>query len=659
MSSAARRRRPSRPAGVAWLAWVMLGLLAGAGPVAAQVVDTQVLIEVDAARARPLPALLRAGIFSFRPLPPAQALQAWLDETRPGLVEIDIGEPVFQLAVDEDDVLRRTRALLPMLQRIRQAGAEPLLAITRIPAWLSSRPQAAAPVAGDVVPIASIVAPRDGAAWSALVAKVVAELRSGLGRTPDLKVGWEPDQSAWQGSEAEFFAFYRDTVRGIRRADAAARVGGPSVSALYNGKGGDGAAPLLPRFLRYCADTALPELGLSRLPLDFLVWHQFGTDSVLSWQLAARQARAWLRAAGYPESTELVIGEWSSWSAWPRPASPEHDGPEAAAHIVASLAAMQDAGIGRAAYTSLLEQREVEGQAFIGSFGVFTNQFVKKPAYWAFAALAKLGDTQLAARSSDPLVGVLAGRASPQELAVLLATPRVDARALQRSFIGTALAAGLNLPQLQRALDGRQIERLAAGQLRVDELRVGEALRPALEQAWQATVPLARRAEALRGKPRQIVIELAGATTDGARVEVWRIDSRHANAQALQDRIAGHLQQRLAQEKQALAGALLQRFETLGFSAAQVEVFKQVMNARQRETALAQRPATEQPALRAMGLAAQAYVDERLWAVGSEINAWPELGFGVDGRGASLSGNRITLTLDDGAVALVRLIRQR
>jgi hypothetical protein len=610
-------------------------------------------IEVDAQRSTPMPAVMRPGVFTFKPDPPADALQDWLTQMRPGVVEIDIGGPVFQQAVDTADAVRRARALLPMLKRIRAAGGEPVLAITRIPLWLSSRPNATDPIAGDVVPKGSVVAPRDAGEWADLVAAVVTDLKQGLGASPDYKIGWEPDQSAWQGSEADFFNFYRDTVRGVRRADAQARVGGPSVSALYNGKGGEGAPPMIPRFLRYCADTPLPDLGLKRLPVDFLVWHQFGTDAVLAWDLAARQARAWLRDAGYPERTELFIGEWSSWSAWPQPQSPEHDQPALAAYIVASLAAMDAAGVGRAAFTSLVEQREVEGQPFIGSFGLYTQQFVRKPAFWAFQAVSRLGGTRVAARSSDPLVAVIAGRPSAGEVALVVAAASPHPRALQRSFIAKALAAGAGFDELRRALDARQLERLAAGDMAPDEVRGGEGLRRALAQAAAEVVPLARRSATRRGRPQPVVIDLSGF--DGATAELWRIDSRHANAFALRERISGLLQQRLAQEKQALAQGLLRRFEAQGYRGEQIEAFKQVMNSRNREAALAGRAPQERTAVRALADESQAYIGERLWVVGQEVNAWPELAFRAHERGLKLQDRRLTFEMEDDSVVLVRI----
>ena len=632
-------------------------LLLGYACAAAAQGSTVVKIDIDAQRATPMPDLMRAGVFTFKPDPPDYALQQWLTELRPGVVEIDIGGPVFQMADNAEDVLQRTRKLLPLLRRIRAAGGEPVLAITRIPVWLSSRPKALETAEGDVVPKASIVAPRDGNEWSALVSRVVAILRQDLGRTPDIKIGWEPDQSAWQGSETEFFAFYRDTVTGIKRADPAARVGGPSVSALYNGKGGESAPALLPRFLRYCATTPLPELRMQRLPVDFLVWHQFGTDAVLAWDLAASQARTWLKEAGYAETTELFIGEWSSWLAWPSPESAEQDRPALAAYVVASLAAMERAGIRHAAFTSLVEQREVEGQPFIGSFGLFTNQFIKKPAYWAFSAIGKLGTTRLAARSSDALVSVIAGKPSAREVAAVVATSTPGDRALLRTLLAKVLATGITFDQIRRDLDARQLERLLQGELKPADLRLGNPLRQALEAATSDVVPLARNSRAARGKSRSISLDITGFDPANSRIELWRIDSQHANAATLRDRINSHLQQRLAQEKQSLSQGLVRRFEERKYKPEHVEAFKQVMNSRNREATLASRAPAERQAVRTLADESQAYIHERLALIGQEVNAWPELAFKPGEAAPRRNGKSIEFDMEDDSVVLLRIIK--
>ena len=612
-----------------------------------------VKIDVGVQRGSTMPDLLRAGVFTFRSDPPNYPLTQWLTETRPGVVEIDIGGSVFQLAEDADDAMRRMRRMLPLLQRIRAAGGEPVLAITRIPTWLSSRPRDTDPVKGDVVPKANIVAPRDGKEWSALVTRVITAVKDEAGRTPDIKIGWEPDQSAWQGSEKDYFDFYRDTASGVKRADPAARVGGPSVSALYNGKSGD-SAPMLPRFLQYCAATPIPELGMKRLPVDFLIWHQFGTDAVLAWDLAAHQARAWLRQAGYPEDTELFIGEWSSWLGWPNPQSAELDQPALAAYVVASLAAMEHAGIRRAAFTSLLEQRQVEDQSFIGSFGLFTNQFIKKPSYWAFTAIGRLGATRLAARSSDPLVSVIAGRPSRSELAVVVADSTPDDRAIMRSFVAKVLASGVTFDQVRRELDERQLGRLLSGDTKLADLRLSDHMRLTLSDALADVSPLVQGSRAVRGKPRRISIELSSLDLVPGNVEIWRIDNQHANAQLLRGRIDSYLKQRLTQEKENLGPGLVRRLHERGFQAEQIETFKQVMNARSRDAALNSFPQSEKAAIRAMVDEAQTYIDERLSQVGEEINAWPELAFKPDAEAPRRNGRVIEFDMEGDSVVLLR-----
>lgn len=635
-------------------ALLVSGCTVGAEPSAAPVVEQTVEIAVQANKTHAMPTVLRAGVFTFKSDPPDYAMRQWLTEMRAGVVEIDIGETVFQLAENADDAVQRARQLLPLLRRIYAAGGEPVLAITRIPIWLSSRPQAMNTVRGDNVPIAAIVAPRNGDEWTALVGRVVSALRNGLGRTPDIKIGWEPDQSAWQGSEADFFAFYRDTARGIKRADPKARVGGPSVSALYNGKGGEGASPLLPRFLRYCAITPMPELGLPRIPVDFVVWHQFGTDALTSWSLASKQVRTWLKDTGYPASTELMIGEWSSWLAWPNPQSPEQDQPSSAAYVVASVLAMERAGIQRAAFTSLVEQREVEAQAFIGSFGLFTNQFIKKPAYWAFAALGKLGDTRVEARSTDPLVSVIAGRPNPRELALVVSSSTPGDRALLRSLIARMLASGVTLEHIQRELKLPQLEALLAGDTDAKTLRLSPALAQAAEAAAADMTPLYRASKNARGQVRTVRVDVADWPLDGAQLEIWRIDSGHANAIAHSNRIQPLIRQRLQDEKSQLPQGLLRRVKERGYSDEHIAWFTQTMEARNRDAALAERTPTERRTVRAMADEAQAFIHERLATIGQEINAWPELAFKSTGT-ARRTGQHIAFDIEADSVVLLRI----
>lgn len=635
---------------LAW--WCNLGGAAPTPPPA----GTTVQIDIHAAKTGPMPAVLRAGVFTFKPDPADYAMRQWLAETRPGVVEIDIGAPVFQSADNADDAVQRARQLIPLLQRIYTAGGEPVLAITRIPIWLSSRPQALDTVDGDNVPIAAIVSPRNGDEWAALVSRVISALRDGLGRTPDIKIGWEPDQSAWQASEADYFAFYRDTARGVKRADPKARVGGPSVSALYNGKGGEGASPLLPRFLRYCSITPLPELGLQRVPVDFVVWHQFGTDAVQSWTLAANQVRSWLQDTGYPASTDLMIGEWSSWLAWPSPESPEQDRPSSAAYVVASLLAMERAGIQRAAFTSLLEQREVEGQAFIGSFGLFTNQFIKKPTYWAFVALGKLGSTRVDARSAAPLVSAIAGKPSARELSLLVSTSTPGERALLRTLIARMLASGVSLEQIKRELSLKQLEGLLTGDLQAKALRLSPALAQAAEAAALEISPLYRASQGVRGQTRTVRVTVSDWDLEGAQLEVWRIDNRHANAIAHNSRILALLRQRLQEEKQNLPQGLLRRVKERGYSDAHIMGFKQTMEARNRDAALAERTPAERRTIRAIADEAQAFIHERLATIGQEINAWPELAF-KPADTARRVGNQLEFEIEADSVALLRIIK--
>ncbi|HWI14143.1 MAG TPA: hypothetical protein VNT02_07795, partial [Burkholderiales bacterium] len=276
---------------------------------------TDATVDISAKTPAPLPFLFRAGVFTYAPVPPPEPLRLLTQDLKAGTVEFDLGRLAFRDAVDAADVLYRARILVPRLQAVREAGGEVVLAFTQIPLWLSSRSTSVQLLAGDILRVGNVSPPRDGTEWAALVQRVVQQMRSDLQFSPRYKVGWEPDGQSWQGTEAEFFTFYRDTAIGIRMGDPNAKVGGPSVSALYNGRGTED--PMLRRFIRYCAATPVSNLGWTRLPLDFLVWHQFESNHLTSWANAARQAKQWLADGGYSTGTELLIGEWSSWRSFP------------------------------------------------------------------------------------------------------------------------------------------------------------------------------------------------------------------------------------------------------------------------------------------------------------------------------------------------------
>lgn len=630
-------------------------------PVHAGAAEAAITVKVSADRATPMPYLFRTGIFTFRALPPRYVRDLLLHELKPGTVEIDVGEIAFKDAESAADLIQRLSVLTPWLRAIVAAGGEPVIAFTEVPLWLSSRPDALAAVKGDIVRVGNVSPPRDPKAWSALIAQVVRYFKDEQKLNLRYKIGWEPDQGSWQGTEQEYFEFYRDTVRGVRMADARARVGGPAVSALYNSKAGTAWPPMLYRFLEYCSKTPLPEINARRVPIDFIVWDQFNTDFLTDWSAAAGQIRDWLKRFGYATDTELLVGEWSSWEQWPSNASAEQDDPFIASYIVSSLYGMDRAGITRAAFTSLLEQREEEGEQFIGSFGIVTNQFIKKPSFWAFKSLAMLGTQRLPVTSNHPMIVGIAGRSGISDLAVVIADHPLAEKVLLHAAIGGLLAKGYTLPDLQAALrDEKTIVSLLRGDRAVADLHLPAKLAGDLETQITGMQQQRRWADELARTPAKIHLSFAALPWSSVSYEIYRIDSRHANPKRVRREINNFVTNRLAKYKASLEGDVTRRLNQEGYDTDDVATLKDIMRQADKESALARLPAAEQPRVAAMARSMETLINERFAEVGAAVNEWPEVVMAPTATGqlTAASGYALDVEMEPYSVLLVKLHRR-
>lgn len=641
-------------------ALIGLGVLlcAVVSPVVVSATEPAITVKVSADRTLPMPYLFRTGVFTFRALPPRYVRDLLLHELKPGTVEIDVGEIAFKDADSPADLIQRLSVLASWLRDIVGAGGEPVIAFTEVPLWLSSRPDAREAVKGDIVRVGNVSPPRDPKAWSALIAQVVRYFKDELKLNLRYKVGWEPDQGSWQGTEQQYFEFYRDTVRGVRMADAHARVGGPSVSALYNSKAGTQWPPMLYRFLEYCSKTALPEINASHVPIDFIIWDQFNTDFLSDWSAAAEQIRVWLKQFAYAPDTELLVGEWSSWEQWPSNSSSEQDDPFIASYIVSSLYGMDRAGIARAAFTSLLEQREVEGEQFIGSFGMVTNQFIKKPSFWAFKSLAMLGTQRLPVESSHPMVVGIAGRSGISDLALVIADHPPPEKVLMHAAIGGLLAKGYALPDLQAALrDENTIVRLLHGDRAVADLHLPDKLASDLGAQIASMQQERRLADELARSPAKIHITFAALPWSTASYQIYRIDSQHANPKRVRREINNFVKDQLTKYKANLEGDVTHRLNQEGYDTSEVATLKEVMGQADKEGALARLPAARQTRVAAMARSMETLIHERFAEVGAAVNEWPEVVMAPTATGQinAAGGYALDVEMEPYSVLLIKL----
>jgi hypothetical protein len=363
-----------------------------------------------------MPSVFKGGMvvaswsFPFSPY----AVAKYFKDIKPGVISIDIGNHVLRQSASLEDAIKRLKEIDPFVLEIPKHGGETVIIINFMPVWLSSKRDDRRTIPQDsAVSIANLSLPRELDAWARLVEAIVRHYKSDLGLDLRYAIWNEPDSEYWQGSEEEFFNLYRYSVLGARRADPKARIGGPGVARVLGQhwrKRNSTAAPMLSSLLQYCARTPLPELGLSRLPLDFVLWHEYG-NPLNGYGRLAKQVDEWINRFGYAGQTEQMIGEWSSWEEQnQQQLSQERDQPYLASYAITALLGMDQAGIRLHAFSAFFEQQTKPDSAFSGGFGIFTKDFLIKPVYNAFKALSMLGDVRLRSDNTDPFIGVIAGK---------------------------------------------------------------------------------------------------------------------------------------------------------------------------------------------------------------------------------------------------------
>lgn len=585
----------------------------------------EVQVTVNAGRHMgPMPYVFRAGAFTYGLFLPPYVRQSFFEELKPGAMEIDLKE-ILQNSATPDDIASRLAWIDDLVKEIHKGGGRVVIAIAAMPLWLSSNKDLS-PVPGDVAAKATYSPPKDYAAWAALVERIVRHYNRELGIPAMYKIWWEPDGGYWQGTEEEYFRLYRYAVLGARRADPDAKVGGPGVSAFLNTKSPSGWPPLLQRFIDYCAKEALPELGLPRLPIDFIVWHQFTADPLYSWDAAGHLVRRWLSDAGYDTRTDLLIGEWSSWQDWPKVLSPERDTPSLAAYVVSTLLAMDRAGIQYHSFTSVIEQRQEDAPEFIGDFGLYTKSFIKKPVFYAFFVLGQAGSDRLDVTTSEPLIGVLGG-AGPDRVTAVLSSHIPTRPAILKGALAKAVEKGYTLPQLASALrDGTVAEQVLLGQRSLHGLGLSSAMERDLAEIGRQAKDVLRRAEEMTRQKTPVTVTFSSLPfKKGVQYSLYLIDSTHTNPAGAKSILEPKARAHRQSVKQKLRDEVFGSFKREGYSDQEMLRVTHLLTEPDKRRFLSRLSIEDQNRVLEMVRLAQRTEDDRIADVAREVNRSPSV----------------------------------
>lgn len=298
-----------------------------------------------------------------------------------------------------------------------EIGITPFVELGFMPSALASGPQTIFWWKGNITP------PADYAKWEALVTAFVRHCTERYGaeavrawyfevwNEPNLTAFWmgNPEDLTWEswapGARAEYFKLYASTARAVKSVSPLYRVGGPATAGCA----------WVPEFLGFCRENAVP--------VDFVSTHTYGVQAGFldatgtagtalclnedSIHGEVAMVRRQMSESGAP-GLELHFTEWSSSYT---PTDPFHDSYHSAAYILEKLRKCGDTAQSMSywTFTDIFEENGPRWEAFHGGFGLLNYQDIKKPAYFAYRFLNRLGGTEL--KSTDAASWVCADEA--------------------------------------------------------------------------------------------------------------------------------------------------------------------------------------------------------------------------------------------------------
>jgi hypothetical protein len=475
-----------------------------------------------------------------------------------GVVRIALAWEVLAASSDQDDLERRLESfrLNDFLRQFHARGGEVMITLDAMPRWLASDNSEKRLGNG---PAWALSPPDDYAAWGKVVEAVVRHFNGQVGLNAYYEIWNEPDHS-FHGSLDNYFELYKYSVQGARRADAAAKVGGPAISDWSaTGTGKDQARKefFVPQFLAYAKRTALPQAGLKELPVDFISWHGFYRDPTRHYEFIVDRMRSWLQQSGYPRATALIDSEWNIAAVPPYPEGDLQGGNVGAAFVASTLMAMQHAGLNRQVFQMMVDPGS-EGY----SGGTFTPLAVPRASFNVFSMLSMMSGRARTVASTDEWVRALAFDDGRKLYVMVASFPPTEHMSVRSSVEPIPLEHPEMLEPIKRADKNavlgffrgqRDLPRDAfnpEGEARMQSFKQKHLGRMAKHETWMPGIEL------------QLVIP--GAGKKYANITHYLIDSKHANIQpqlaATQSQLTARFQKVLDQEVSGLAKQGVPRF---------------------------------------------------------------------------------------------------
>jgi xylan 1,4-beta-xylosidase len=282
---------------------------------------------------------------------------------------------------------------------LESIGMKPFVELGFMPNGLASGSKTIFWYRGNVTP------PKDLKKWADFIHAFVLHEKERYGeaevRTWYFEVWNEPNLDGfWAGTQQQYFDFYAATAHAIKSVSSDYKVGGPATAGCG----------WITEFIHFC-DT-------NDAPVDFISTHTYGVGSGFLDETAThgtalsrnpdsiwgdvKRVRQQIAESTFPK-LELHFTEWSSSYT---PADPFHDSYHSAAYILDKLKNCGDFpnSMSYWTFTDIFEESGPRWEAFHGGFGLMNYQDIKKPAYFAYQFLHRLGRTELKNSDSSSLI---------------------------------------------------------------------------------------------------------------------------------------------------------------------------------------------------------------------------------------------------------------
>ena len=295
---------------------------------------------------------------------------------------------------------------------LQTVHVKPFVELGFMPSALASGPHTIFWWKGNVTP------PKDPKKWAELVKALLSHWTERYGEKevaswyfevwnePNLSGFWIGDKGGRSDADydvyarGEYLKFYETTARAVKAVNPKYRVGGPATAGNA----------WLPETIDFAQQSGAP--------LDFISTHHYAVMSgyldefgnagtVLAPNRDAmtreiRNSRAQI-AASKRSDLELHYTEWSSSYT---PSDPLHDSYHSAAFILNKLKGTGDAAQSMSywTFTDIFEEAGPRSSAFHGGFGLLNLQGIRKPAFYAYQFVHRLGEKELEVADSDAWV---------------------------------------------------------------------------------------------------------------------------------------------------------------------------------------------------------------------------------------------------------------